>query len=376
MILNFFMPPVLDDALGFDLDLRTRFGRRTDRDFSAATNDNRYDFLTRIRVGKSFEFNNGWTGYAQYQFTNDLRWGFPNNGSVTDSDLFQGYLQHKTEGSDFKVGRQQMKVGSERLIGFSDWSNRARSFDAVRWQKSKFDSFGGAVAGASMQSKFGLSTVIYKHDQIQSGSVDHYTVDHWTSGKVMGLAYDLDGALQAGRNGGRDQRAWAFHAQLGKDLSSKSKVSLRWDAASGGAATASSDHSFDNLYPSNHKFFGLMDMMTWRNMDQVAAEINHSCGEKMDFTARVCRNWLHDSHDAWYGSHGVNQWSGGTYVDPTGASGRDLGWEYNVESNWKKSHSESVLFGLGVFKPGSFVTAISGPTKQQVYGTISYSVKF
>lgn len=378
-----------DATRKFDIELRSRYERRTDRDFSAATNDNRSDLYTRVRIGTGFEFNGGWTGYAQYQFGSDLIWRLSGNKSDGSGDILQAFAEKKTDDYDFKVGRQRWKLGSERLIGVSDWTNRSRSFDGVRFANKKFDFFAGKigvqdsapmdarVAAISTDSHFGTTSLLFKHDSAAAGSVDIYTLDHSKSGKLFGFNYDFEFAGQAGRNGTREHRAWAYHTQVGKDLGSKASLSLKWDAASGGDTTDPTSHTFDNLYPTNHKFYGLMDMHAWKNMDQVAAELKYKFEPKVDLVGRVSRNWLHDSRDGWYRSNGtINQWSGGNFVDPTGSSGRDLGWEYDIEAQWKKSSNENVLLGVGVYKPGSFVSAFTGTTKQQVFGCLMYSLKF
>ncbi len=269
-----------------------------------------------------------------------------------------------------------------------EWVNRSRSLDAIRFQNGQFDAFAAEVgiqnfqpqqariAGISIPNRVGVTTLIFKHDKAAT-STDHWTLSEAANGHAYGLNYDFEGALQSGHIGGKTVEAWAVHMQVGNKLSKSSRVSFEWNAESGGSSTASKVRTFDNLYPTNHKFYGLMDMQAWKNMSQIALIYTNKVRPDVDLKARVGKNWLQDSRDAWYGATGVpNRYSGGAFSDPTGASGKDLGTEFDLESVWKKNSKESLLFGVGLYEPGHFVSNLTGSSQLQVFTCLQYSLRF
>ena len=66
-------------------------------------------------------------------------------------DLRQAYVEvgYAEKGALMRVGRQEINLGDERLVGSTNWTNAARSFDAVRaaykWGKYRVDAFASSV---------------------------------------------------------------------------------------------------------------------------------------------------------------------------------------------------------------------------------------
>lgn len=100
--------------------------------------------LSRIRLGARVAMN-GWLGaFAQLQ---DARaWGTEGN-TLTDAsadrlDLHQGYAElGRAERVLGRLGRQEVALGDERLIGAVGWANTGQAFDGARLlgQTSGFD---------------------------------------------------------------------------------------------------------------------------------------------------------------------------------------------------------------------------------------------
>jgi hypothetical protein len=83
------------------------------------------------------EFYKGGTPAPPYQDPWDLRQAFAEIG-----DMERGFV-------DLRVGRQEINLGEERLIGSSNWTNNARTFDAARLRlhrkKLRLDIFAASV---------------------------------------------------------------------------------------------------------------------------------------------------------------------------------------------------------------------------------------
>lgn len=278
------------------IDVRERFERRLNRDFSDQKNDDRTDWFTRVRVGATATKGKEWAFALQYQYSHD--WIDRQAGKSTDeaSDLSLAYVQHKSNAATVTVGRQKVSLGTERLIGAGEWLNVPRSMDGFRIQNKEWDAFAfkigvgqpkpqdARVFGLSRNWKWGQSSVIYKHDVVNARTVDLGTVSHWMNRKFGAWMVDAEAAIQFGKNRGRDQRAWAWHSAAWYPLGPKTKGFVEFNAASGGS-NADTVFTFDNLYPTNHKFYGSMDMQGWKNVNEIAAGVVHQPNPQLDLTA-------------------------------------------------------------------------------------------
>lgn len=388
IIFHLFSSDAILKQIQFEGEYRSRFERRLNKDYNALTRDNRSDLLQRVRLTAKWKGPDGWSALAQYQYGHTEMWTPAFTGSDETSDLLQLNVTKTSKKQKVTIGRQKINLGSERLIGSLEWVNRSRSFDALRFQNTNLDIWGASIAvqnkqpqkvrlvGATLNSKNGATSLIYKHDSTPA-KVDIYTFDHATKVTVAGVDFESETAVQIGRNAGKDQEAWAVHLGASRKLSPNDNVSLEFNSASGGS-TAKKSRTFDNLYPTNHKFYGVMDMHAWKNLNQVALSYSHKIRKDIDFKTRFAKSWLRDSKDAWYGASGAaNTRAGGSaFIDATGAAGRDLGTELDFESTWKQSARQNLSLGVGIYSPGRFVRTLSGQRTKQYFGYLQYNMKF
>jgi len=384
-----YLPPQEKLHIQPTVEFRERIERRNNRDFSDIPNDDRTDFLTRVRVGATATLGKRWKFAIQYQYAHD--WIHKASGHSVDeaSDLSLGYAQHIGPEGTATLGRQKIVLGTERLIGSAEWTNLSRPVDGFRFQYKDWDAFvfkfgvgetrplDARVAGVARTWKEGLSSFLYKHDQVGGRSVDIGTLSHWTKRKVGDWTFDLEAALQFGENKGRHQRAWAWHSSASHPLGPKTTGFIELNAASGGG-NSDNVFTFDNLYPTNHKFYGSMDMQAWKNMNEVAAGVIHQLNAKSTVSFKVYSFSLHDPSDAWYGATGgANKGKNGDFIDPTGASGRNVGTEFNLEGSYIQSKDFQLSGGLGLFQPGSFVKSRNGGmAKSQIWIFLQASIRF
>ena len=138
-----------NSAWDVGMQLRLRYEAK-DNFFSGANDfkkitanpDNSY-LLERLkpRVGYTAEWFSIFVEGRGSSTTGDDR--DPNPESDGPMDLHQAYVtlgNHKEFPLSFKVGRQELSYGDERLIGAFDWNNLGRTFDAakLRWQNLWF----------------------------------------------------------------------------------------------------------------------------------------------------------------------------------------------------------------------------------------------
>lgn len=379
--------PKLD--VKFTFEGRTRFERRIDRDFNENIGDGRSEFLTRVRPGFTFTYGDKISGAFQYQYAHSFIWRDRINKTDENSDASLAYVRYKDSGLTTTLGRQKIGMGTGRLIGAPDWGNVGRSADGIRFQTKDWDAaafkigvawpkpYDAQIAFVSHTWRQGTTGVVQKHDKTPAGDVDITTVSHSFTTKLGGLAIDGEGALQGGDNAGKDQKAWAWHVGVSHTLDSKTKLYVEANAASGGG-DADTTRTFDNLYPSNHDRYGSMDLQGWKNMNEFAVRLDHKLNDKTDLRARWSTLSLRDPSDGWYSASGsINKRPGGSFIDPTGSSGRDLGSEFNLEATYRLNKVYTFTGGIGLFSPGKFVKNVNGGNAdQQAWGYISMQVRF
>lgn len=142
-------------ALDFNVRARVEYRRNT-FDFNSLTdtaNDDTF-LLTRYRVGAKYTISPTLSFYAQAQDAREYDSKRPNvayvNAAEGDAraDLRQLYVDigdPRDSGWSYRLGRQMVAYGDQRLIGGFEWNNVARVFDGAKavynWadQRTTFD---------------------------------------------------------------------------------------------------------------------------------------------------------------------------------------------------------------------------------------------
>jgi hypothetical protein len=371
------------------IEVRQRFERRINVRFGAG-GDDRSDLLTRLRVGARADLGGGWTGEAQVQYSHGQAW-LPGSRPVDDRpELNLGFVERVGPDGTLTLGRQKIAIANQRLVGPLEWVNIPRSFDGVRYRSGAWDAWGARLGVATVRPpdarlagighKRGPSEthLILKTDRIADGTQEIVTLNHIERRELGVWRVTGEGAVQAGRNAGRDQRAWAGSINASTQVDPQGRVVVEANAASGGA-DEDTVRTFDNLYPTNHIHYGSMDLQGWRNMEHLSLGYERRLNPQMRASLTYHRFWLRDSRDAWYAASGApNRGAGGAILrDPTGQSGRDVGQEIDLEFAWTPNRTTSVSAGIATFQPGAFVRRVNeGNDDRQVWGYVQYQSRF
>lgn len=126
--------------VSFSGEVRGRYEYRDHFDFISPIFQN-YKTL-RSRLGTMIDVGNDTKGFIQFQdfrFAGDF---FPASGG-DEVDLHQAYFEvtrFKDTSFGFRLGRQELAFGDERIIGADDWSFFGNTFDAASfwWSAEKF----------------------------------------------------------------------------------------------------------------------------------------------------------------------------------------------------------------------------------------------
>ncbi len=369
------------------VELRTRLSRRLDRDLSDAASDNRSAWEQRVRIGFDFKDGARISGRVRYQYAHTLAWNPTRTGSDESSDLYLGHLDIKSNDGTWSLGRQILKFGGNKLFAESNFGQRSRSFDLIRFSSMKLDVFAGKVGyfgnrseqarlvGGAMRWSAGESLIYLKNDFWVTHS-NVWTLDHRYTGKFDKGDIALEAAVQKGRNSAMTVDAFMLHGRANYDLNPKTRLFVEGNIASGGIS-ATKSRRFDARYGTTHSQLGVVDVQTMTNLRHLEFGVVYKPNKVSEYSLGFHKFWLYDKTDGWFGGTSINSRPGGTFIDPTGAAGNDVGSEINVTGKWDLTKLDTIQMEAGVFMPGSFVKSFNGQsTRNQYWGVLSYIRRF
>ncbi len=430
-----------EDKVRFDGEAMHRWETRHNNfDFASGAAANGTDdswLLQRLRLGIALK-PTPWLklvvqGQDSREFGSD-RADVPGQAAAEGDDTFdltQAYVElgdGKASPWTLKVGRQSLAFGDERLIGPLEWLNFARRFDAVklgytagnlkltgfvsssvvtrRTGFNRSDAFDGNNTGrgqvlsglyASYEApRFGaVEGYVFTLNQSQTNAgnlesgvlrgngaagSDFVTIGTRLKGdpkKLNGWEAELETAVQAGRAGGEDLSAFAFHGGGGYNLKAPMKPRLfaEYNYATGdGKAGDGKTGTFQNLFPTNHKFYGYMDLFAWQNIHNPAVSLRVSPAATVNVQFDYHAFWLADTADSWYRANGV------TGVRPKSpAADNFAGQELDLTVTWKAHKRLSVQAGLSHFFAGDYLKnapSAGSPHEDADFGYVMTTISF
>jgi hypothetical protein len=380
------------------VELRLRNEFRDNADFKPA--DDFDHFLgQRLRINLRARLHPRWTIFFQAQ---DV-WLFGSNSDKVIHDLatnlHQAYFDWKLPGTDrweFRGGRQEWAYGEERLVGAFGWDNVGRSFDGARlrhragawsndffWGRMMDVRRNGARARAGQQDLSGV--YLMREPKGSPGRLELYFLflrdGLRTSGEIAGAPretlrlgtlgfrrvhrpktgwrYSMEHAWQFGKRGPDSHRAvmligtggfaWGGHWQP--------RIQFEYDFASGdNNPTDGNSREFQNLFPTNHPYYGYADLIGLRNLHDFrgtgAVTLHPKVILELDY-----------HHFLLVAPRGPWKSAGGRVLgsDPLGRFGRDLGHEVDLTVRLPLHKHLNFLAGYSAFVPGSFAKHNRGP---------------
>jgi hypothetical protein len=342
---------------------------------------------------------------------------FQGRGPESDSiDLQQAFVtigNHKEFPLSVKIGRQELSYGEERLVGAFAWNNIGRVFDAakVRWQNEWFgadfftsqpvipedghfnvnndhDWFSGVYATSGKIPKHTLDLYFLARNS-SSGAIadqpspqfpqpsarDIYTIGtrfKSAPGQVGNWDYSLEGAYQFGNyrdtrlgfsSPRLEQSAYMTVAQLGytfADAWAKPRIGAEFDYGSGDSNPTDNKHgTFENLFPTNHKFYGSMDLISLQNMIDAGLNLSLKPTPRMSVTLMGNALWLANTSDNFYTVAGAPR--GGLAATPNNGYGINpgygsfLGTEVTIIAGYAVTKYAQVEAGYGHFFRGDYI---------------------
>jgi len=324
-----------------------------------------------------------------------------------------------------KVGRQELTYGDQRLVGNAFWLNIPHTFDAVkvRYQDSFFgvdvfaanlayvradhwdnsnsqDTLSGAYLDFPGLSKENVTELYLFARNVARGIVtdnwslvpapfrltapqDTYTFGYHTKSKPGAFGpwdYGIEAMWQTGDRTAvfpgstvaaakaaprLDQNAWAFVLQgsyTWKDVPMKPRLALIVSCASGDSnPTDKSSKTFQNLLPSNHGVYGMMDMSSLQNIEDYRVSFTARPSAKTSVALDLHQQYLENTHDYWYNVAGVPRNTPGAAAGSGKGFGinpgysPDLGQEIDAIGGWTVTRGLLLELGVGHFFRGDYV---------------------
>jgi hypothetical protein len=298
-----------------------------------------------------------------------------------------------------RLGRQQLLLGSQRIISTSDWGFTGRTFEGVRvfYRSEVFDA-----------NLFWLQPVIPKFDQpdridthqhfaglytTYRPAKDRFLDTYWlyfnnqnspaqarqsTVGALATIApYDVH--TLGFRYAGKGQTGWLWDSenmlQLGRaergrivagnlsngigyylrDLPLTPTIWTYFDYASG-SANPGGTNTFNQLFPLAHYYLGQADYVGRANIQDLNFHLYLYPSNWTTLNVQYHIFQLAQAKDALY-----NTSSAVSRADPTGKAGRDVGSELDVSAAFHLGPRTDVLAVYSYFFPGRFLNS-TGPS--------------
>jgi hypothetical protein len=336
-------------------------------------------------------------------------------------DLHQAYVtvgNHKEFPLSVKVGRQELSYGEERLVGAFAWNNIGRVFDAakVRWQNpwfgadvfvsrvvipedghfnvaNDYDFFSGVYATSAKVPKHLLDVYfLARNSSIEAISAqaspqfpqpsarDIYTFGLRLKSKPGELGnwdYSLEGAYQLGNFQDRrlvalgmprlDHEAYMVVLQGGytfADWWATPRIGFEYAHGSGDSNPTNNTHgTFENLFPTNHKFYGYMDFVSLQNIHDVRGIFQLKPHPRLSVAVEGHGFWLADGNDNFYNVGGGPR-GGAAYqapaaqgtgygINPTYSS--FVGTELDIIAGYALTRFAQIEVGYGHFFRGDYI---------------------
>jgi hypothetical protein len=373
--------------------------------------------LERVRLDMSARFPKERRLFLQLQdahafLTRFTDADFPQSSPIEDTldirQLYGEWLHVAGSAVGFRIGRQQISYGDQRVFGPGNWGNTGRfAWDAAMLR----------IDTTRVASDFWVGRYLrYKSDVWPDRAVDNfltfvnytqvkklpfrldlfYVLKHDSSGQVGGesgkgnllshtVGVQAEGtvrkaldaaatfAAQFGRQGHDTVRAYGANGKIGLALP------MAWAPRLGGQYTWGSGDSnpadgvhgtFDGVYGGRDIFFyGYLNLFFWANLRDAEIDVRVTPCRTLTGFLEFHHFRLDQPTDAWY-TTGLKPYR----RDATGRSGSELGQELDLRAVWNVSSRLELMAAFGRFLPGAFVNN-TGPASQANWSSaqVTYS---
>lgn len=320
-------------------DFRERYEYVSGLDFGKTPADGDGYVLQRAMLHANLRLSGGVRAFAELQ--SGLHFGHDGDPLRSDEDrldLHQAFVDlgfGSTESLTLRAGRQELALGSGRLVTVRDKTNVRRSFDGGRliaqlggWQMNLFAlatvleedgvfdntrarghwfwgsySTGALAAGLGLDVYYlGLREPASPFNQGAARELRHSFGARWW-GRTNGFDYDFETVYQWGLFGDAAIRAYAAFSQAGytlRRLPAAPRVSLRANVVSGDEDARDPDlQTFNPLFPRG-AYYGEARLLAAQNLVDLHPALDLSFSERVILIFDWDVFWRHRTGDGLY----------------------------------------------------------------------------
>lgn len=283
-----------------------------------------------------------------------------------------------------RLGRQELRYGSGRLIDVRDGPNLRLYFDGVKIAYTspllKSDAFllasnkvnPGRFDNLSSQqiNLWGTYTTVHlrKHSNVDVYYIGYYNrnarfddgiakeIRHsigtrfWKIGK--GFVYNFEAIYQTGKFGEGPIQALALSSEIGYQFANKKgtpELRLRSDYISGDKRKGDSTlGTFNAMYP-NGGYFGMNPQVGPANLISFHPNLSWHPGKRTKLTMEVVVNWRNSLQDGIYEPNGLLRMASAQ------ATKRYIGTAYIATISWRITAFLNYNIGIQYFQTGDFI---------------------
>ncbi|SEP08789.1 Alginate export [Flavobacterium sp. CF108] len=314
------------------------------------------------------------------------------------------FIQNKNQQLTFRVGRQEIAYGSQRLVSVRERPNNRIAFDGMKlfyknnnWQTDAFYSHPVANKPGVFNDDFndnaklwGSYFVIHKVPFIQN--IDLYYLGLWKNRAVFDNAigeetrhsigtriwktkgnwkYDFEGLYQFGKIESQNISAWTLSSNTSytfENVKFNPEIGLKTEFISGDKNSNDNQlQTFNPLYPKG-AYFGLVGLIGPSNLIDIHPSIALDLTEKLGFGIDYDIFWRSSIHDGLYAPNMQLLYSGDNTTERFIGTQLITNFDYNVNPFLTVS-IEGAWFDAGAFlkEAGSgkdyFYTALTAQFK-------------
>lgn len=302
-------------------------------------------------------------------------------------DIREAYIEigdPKTDAWRLIAGRQLFSYGTERVIGRINWSNSRRAFDAVRLRREdenvRVDVFTGSVVrdfpdkldrsdygngfhgmyatwkrvvpGAELDTYLLYRTRRRAVDELgRVGDGDLWAPGVRLAGERGAVDYEAELVVERGDFGQSDLAAWSGAVEAGYRLGNPRVFGLYQRSSGDSDPNDGKIGTYDQIFASNHRHRGVVDIIGYRNLDNWGAGAEGSPADDWTLRFQLDSYRLASRFDGYYTFNG-------RLLVPAAAGGavsKQIGWEFDLSTSYKLQDATTLFGGVGRFERGGFL---------------------
>ncbi|MBW8014952.1 MAG: hypothetical protein FVQ82_02115 [Planctomycetes bacterium] len=379
----------LNDNLHLTLggQARLRFESETNKSFGGVKPSHDSFLLQRYFLHTDLIHSSGLRIFMQGKFAHvndrDINSGF--GGLEDHADIHQLFADIPLGSATWRIGRQELQYGKQRLISPLDWGNVRRTFEGVKvmtelggWSVDAFavrpvlngrrnldrtdeqKDFYGVYATRKCSDALSIDAyaLLLKDNNLTTnvngtaGRRTIYTIGNRLYGKQGRWDYETEAAAQFGTYAGDRVRAWMATVGGGytfADAMWKPRIGLYYDYASGDSDPTDGTHeTFNQQFPLGHAYFGYLDRIGRQNVHAIKTQLKVKPTKKLTAWADFHTLIADQDTDSMYGANGAAS------RPPSGSSSL-FGHELDMTMKYVFDKHTTILAGWAHMWPGGFI---------------------